>query len=406
MSVNSNNDTNSSKSDWAISCIFVYNRKLPLNEIELVENFLVNKYSSLLKNISTHDPIVYKDEFINLSSLINHNVYPEDDDNKNLALSPNIINKIDKYFDVNKTNKILNIQMNDDIELLLVNGKFRLRVNLPFMPPHINNQIFNNGINPNYFYLGVVKLDSNCNIYSDIQCKNLYIDNKDCTNKVLSKNIENSYRLVLIPGLYALDDTLSFNNIDFTLTKIDGLTYLMNVNTGYLPKLFLNDKSLNLHGNMLNDSNSNITKIYDEINNKICNETKNNLDISQDILNVSCLYKQDPKLYLLTTTDVNTSSPVSITINNNNTININLNKYDLYGNLSDTLMLSSCNYNLTTSEYIEKVTAKNLGKVSINLVCLNSSNSLNSKLNNKLDFTVELIDYPEESIIKSSIQTI
>ena len=407
LSVNSSKDEYLSKSDWAIACILVYNRILSLQEIQAIENYLVNLYNNLIyiKQVDAPvvDPIIYKDDVIKLNSLISHNIYKSNDDDKNLTLSQNAIVTDNTYFDINKTSRILNINTNDDIDLLMVDGKFRLKVNIPTMPPYIKGLNFDiiNGINPNYFYLSVVKLDPNCKIQSETKCENLYIDNKNCTNKILSDKLDSSYRLVLVPAFYAINDTLPFSNIDFTLIKVDGLTYLMNVNTGYLPKLYFNDDNIPIYGEIENNSNSNILKIREESNNLICNEKQSIIDSSIKTINVSCSYKEDSTLYLLTTKDINNSSPISFTINKNNTVKLNLNKYDIYGNLDDKLVLTSCNYDINTFKYIEKATVTDLGQFFINLVCLDSSTT---KVNN-LDFIVELLDYSNE-VLENSIKEI
>jgi hypothetical protein len=403
LSVNSDSDENLSRSDWAIACVLVYNRTLSLEEIKLVEKYLINTYNNLLKFNSEEIPIIYKDNIVELPTLIYHDVYPKDETN-NYQLSPNVIENLNKYFSINKISKILNIKTNDDIELLMVDGKFRLKVNLPLVSPNIKGLNFDvkNGINPNYFYLGVEKLDKNCKINSETKCENIYIDNKDCINKNLSDNINSSYRLVLIPGFYAINDDYQINNIDFTLTKIDGLIYLMNINTGYLPQIFVNDNSLNIYATMINDNNSNVVNLYQETTNIICNESQNTINMNDPTLNISCVYKPDPMLYLLTTKDINNSSPISFTIKKNKTIRINLNKYDMYGNLENTFTLSSCNYDVNTLKNIETITNTNLEKILINLVCINSDNS-NS---NYLDFIVELINSKNESLLDPNIQTI
>ena len=92
---------------------------------------------------------------------------------------------------------------------------------------------------------------------------------------------------------------------------------------------------------------------------------------------------------------------IFFTINKNNTVKLNLNKYDIYGNLDDKLVLTSCNYDINTFKYIEKATVTDLGQFFINLVCLDSSTT---KVNN-LDFIVELLDYSNE-VLENSIKEI
>lgn len=423
LSVNSDNDDYLSRSDWAIACILVYNTKLSVEEIQSVENYLISIYNNLLNIQTIENSITYTDNIVNLPTLIYHNVYPENKTNK-LELSPNVIQNINKYIDINKTTRILNIQTNDDIELTMIGAKFRLKVNLPLVSPLITGLEFDseNGINPNFFYLGIEKLNPNCNVKSGSGCQKLYIDNKDCSNKTLSDNIDDSYRLVLIPGIYAIDDDNKFN-IDFTLIKIDGLIYLMNINTNYLPQIYKSEVSSNINALMRN--NSNIINVYQGSSNVLCNSAQDKITNSDNLLNISCMSIIDPRLYLFTTTNTDTSSPVSFTINKNRTIRINLDKYDMYGNLESSFTLSHCKYNttipnlsnedifnspeqLSTEAVSEETntrsslllnveeTTNNSNNYLLNLVCINLSDSNNYKLN-YLDFIVELIDFTNKA---------
>jgi hypothetical protein len=337
---------------------------------------------------------VYKDNVINLSSILPFKNIITTTPTPKLVLSENVFREQKILFDINKINNILNIKTNDDINLLLVNGSFRLRVNLPFINPQINglngkNNVFseNNGISSNYFYLGILKLDSNCKVCPIIEseCFNKYVDNKDCTNKILIKNINNSDRLVLIPAIYALDNKLPFNNINFTIINQNGFLYLKNIDTGYLPKLYLIDDSPLINAVIINDNNSNISKIIGGINNTVCNQAQQSINLNLPTINISCLIKQNTN-YLLTTNDINNSSPISINIKNDSTINININKYDLNGNLNNKLVLSTCKNNVDKCEYMEKYTIQNFGPLYLNMVCLDDLNSSN------LNFTVELIN--------------
>jgi hypothetical protein len=424
LSVNSENDDYLSRSDWAIACILVYNTKLSLEQIQSVENYLLSVYNNLL-NIQTNDnSIVYTDNIVELPTLIYQNVYTETKNNK-LELSSNVFQNINKYIDINKTSDILNIQTNDDIELVMVGAKFRLKVNLPLVSPLIPGLNFDseNGINPNFFYLGIEELNSNCKVESESECKNLYIDNKTCNNKILSENIDDSYRLVLIPGIYAIDDDKKFN-IDFTLIKIDGLIYLMNVNTKYLPQIYKSDIFYNINATVRNNNNSNAFYIYQESTNILCNKEEDKITRDDKMFNITCASVIDPKLYLFTTTDTDTSSPVSFTINKNKTIRINLDKYDIYGNLENSYTLSSCTYNtgeynldnfpsennseldpqMISDEMIkEKMSLKNIEETTknsnnylLNLVCINLSDSNDYKLS-YLDFIVELIEHSNKN---------
>jgi len=406
LAINSDKDRYSRKSDWAIACIIVYNRKLTLNEILKVEKYLISKYNNLLvkKKIPEEPKTIYKDNIINLSSLMSGNVENEEKSNKNILISKNSINIDDTLIDINQVNKILNIKTNDDIELLMVDSKFRLRVNLPLLPPYIKGIDFdvNNGINPNYFYLCIIDLDSNCDIYDSLyKCEKKYIDNKDCNNKLLNNNIDNSYRLVLIPGIYALDNNLPFNNIDFTLVKFNDMLYLQNINTGYFPKLFMNNELINLYGSMINDNKSNIIETTTELKNTLCNKTVKSVNLNDKTLKFSCSLNNDSKLYLLTTKNINTSSPINIDINSGGTINIGLNKYDINGNIDNSFIFSSFDNSINKNKYIEKKTTKNLQTYLLNLVSLNSNKDIYS-----LNFTVELNDFSKKYIINSNINNL
>jgi len=413
LSVNSTKDKNLSKSDWAIACMIVYDRILTLDEIKLVENYLLINYKNLLKSLIIETPIVTVDDIINISPIINKSESESESKVLKYNLSANAISNNTTITSESILNnkivngKILNIKTEDDIKILMVDGKFRLRVNIPLMPPYIKGNDFDliNGINPNYFYLSVEKLDPNCQIYGKninsednineekINCKlnsccsSIYIDNKDCVNRKLSSNLDNAYRLVLIPARYALDENYPFKNIEFTLINNNGLLYLKNVNTGYLPKLFINDKQDLINGNIVNDEKTNISKISSELTNIICNEQVSPINMATNTINISCLSNPDTTKYLLSTKEVDKSSPINISINSGK-ININLNKYDIYGNVDEVLTLTTCNFDVNTFKYIEKIT-KDLTTYLINLVCLKK----NPETNNKLNFMVELIEF-------------
>ena len=84
------------------------------------------------------------------------------------------------------------------------------------------------------------------------ECVNVYINDKSkCNIKSITSNaITNSYRLVLVSADYVLDSEskVGINSI-FSL-KITGndKIYLKNVKTGYMPSLYVNDKTYQLYG--------------------------------------------------------------------------------------------------------------------------------------------------------------
>jgi len=224
---------------------------------------------------------------------------------------------------------MLNIKTNDDINNLMVGGTFRLKVNLPMMPPYIYQEEFDDihGINPNIFYLCMIKPNPNCSIVGlNNTTLNIYIDDKKCINKKLSISSQNSpYRLVLIPEKYALDTTLPFNNnINFNLINMNNNLYLLNTSLKYLPTLFKDNFYIPVNGNMINDKNSNISKIPGLINNTLVTNNDQSINLNAPTLNVNCLIEPDNELYLMTTKDITNSSPIEININNDHTINISL----------------------------------------------------------------------------------
>ena len=302
----------------------------------------------------------------------------------------------------------LNIVNNDDINNLMVNGVFRLKVNLPNVPPYIKGEDFdmNVGINPNYFYLCMVKLDPNCNIIAlNGSCLQLYVDERKCSNKKLSVNSQLSpYRLVLIPEKYALDTTLPFiNNINFTLVNVNNLLYLKNTNTNYFPSLFTDNSTINVTGNMINDSKSNVANIPSLINNNICNEHIQPIDLNSPSLNVNCLIYPDSEKYLMTTTDITLSSPIDIQINNNNTINISLKTYNMYGFSDDSYSLIIGDFDINTYKHIEIVTIENIFSIFVNMVYFDSNKTGKLSKNNKLNFVVENISLPVNFIKNANI---
>lgn len=369
----------------------------------------------------------------------------------------NIIHKENFNTDTNSTKPILKLGSEEELNDILIGGIFKLKVNLPMMPPYIKSQKWDpvKGTDPNYFYLSVEKLDPNCmintkkiNIDTEIKipekpvsqpvsvnsilnniipttpvsvilpeskiiipvatdksdCQTIYVDNKNCTNKALSTVTRiNSNRLVLIAADYIDDDAVGVGtNSDFTLINIDGKIYLKNIQTGYILTLYSNLSTINVHGNMIADKNSNVHKLEYKLNNTLCNQNRKINENTERY--VTCELKIDPEQYLMTTTNISESSPIKLNINLDNTINIQLLKYNSYGSIIDKYPLTFCKFNTQTWEFIEKTTDLN-GTYLINTVCFAQDGSPLAE-KNKLNFNIELVKYSPEYIKKMSIHSL
>ena len=302
--------------------------------------------------------------------------------------------------------QILSITNMDDINNLMVGGTFKLKVNLPLTPPYIKGKTFdiNKGINPNYFYLCIEKLDNNCNIKaSNGNCIQTFADNKKCNIKALTSYTQsNTYRLVLVSSLYVLDKSIPIGkNSDFTLVKINNQLYLKNIQTGYLPSLYSNEIILPIYGDMEVKPNSNVNQIYTQLNNTLCNQPDIQLQTTGTSF-VKCNIKQDPDTYLITTKNMGTSSPIRININSDKTISLNLLSFNTYGFPTTVYALTSCNFNVQTYAYIEKMTNA-LGTFMVNMVCFEDTQNNKSNPKNQLKFVVELINFPNNFIKNNSI---
>jgi len=305
--------------------------------------------------------------------------------------------------------KVLSITNTNDVNNLLIGGIFKLRVNLPMMPPYIKGKNFNTqtGVNPNYFYLSVEKLDNNCSIEAaNGSCINVYADDKKCSTKALTSHIQNRpYRLVLISSQYALDPSIPLGkNSDFTFVQVNGQTYLKNVQTGYLPSLYLNDSNILVYGDMQLNSNTNINKVENLITNTICGQETPKVQTS-GTKNIRCNVEQDPGLYLMTTNNIGESSPIRVNINDDKTISLNLLSFNRYGFPTKTYALTFCNFNVKTYSHIEKIT-NTLGTFLINMVCFSDVQNSKSNISNQLKFIVELVNFPPNFIKDNSIFTI
>ncbi len=312
------------------------------------------------------------------------------------------------YNSLNGVGQLLSISNINDINNLLVGGTFKLKVNLPMMPPYIKGKNFDTtvGTNPNYFYLSIEQLDNNCNIInSNGKCLNVYVDNKNCSNKPLSSYVQNnSYRLVLISSQYALDPSIPMGkNSDFTLVQVNGQYYLKNVQTGYIPSLYTNMSNISIYGDMQLNANTNINNVDSLINNTLCGQVpvKNE---STGYRHVKCNIPQDPSTYLIVNKNFGQSSPVRININHDKTISFNLLSFNSYGYPTMIYALTYCNFNVQTFSYIEKMT-NSIGTFLVNLVCFSDSNNPNTS-KNLLKFDVELISFPLNFVKQNSIYDI
>lgn len=296
-----------------------------------------------------------------------------------------------------------------DVNNLMIGGIFKLRVNLPMMPPYIKGKNFNTetGINPNYFYLSVEKLDNNCSIKNpNGTCRNVYADDKKCSVKALTAYTQNnSYRLVLISSQYALDPSIPFGkNTDFTLVQVGSQLYLKNIQTGYLPSLYSNDSNILIYGDMLVNSNSNVNNVEQQVTNNLCGQETPQIKNSGS-KNVRCNIEQDPGIYLMTSNNIGESSPIRVNTNNDNTISFNLLSFNKYGYPTKVYALTFCNFNVKTYSYIEKIT-NTLGTFLVNMVCFSDVQDLKAASKNQLKFTVELINFPPNFVKDNSIFTI
>ena len=305
--------------------------------------------------------------------------------------------------------KMLSITNMIDVNNLMIGGVFKLRVNLPMMPPYIKGKNFNTetGTNPNYFYLSIEKLDNNCSITnSNGTCSNVYADNKNCSIKSLTAyNQNNSYRLVLISSQYVLDPSIPFGkNSDFTIVQVGSQLYIKNVQTGYFPSLYSNQNNILVYGDMNVNSNSNVNTVEQVITNNLCGQEAP-VKQTSGTKNVRCNIQQDPNTYLMTSNNIGESSPIRVNINNDNTISLNLLSFNTYGYPTKIYSLTFCNFNVQTYSYIEKIT-NTLGTFLVNMVCFSDVQDTKTSSNNQLKFAVELVSFPPNFIKDNSIFTI
>lgn len=302
--------------------------------------------------------------------------------------------------------QILSLTNMNDVDNLMIGGTFKLRVNLPTMPPYIIGKSFdiNKGTNPNFFYLCIEKLDNNCNIKSpNGRCIRAFADNKKCNNTALTNlNRSNTYRLVLVSSQYVLDSSIPIGkNSDFTIVKVNNQMYLKNIQTGYLPSLYSDNITVPVYGDIEIKSNSNANKIYSKLNNTECNKEAPPVQTTGTTF-VKCDIKRNPGTFLITSKNIGSSSPIRVNINPDKTISLNLLSFNTYGNPTDIYTLTSCNFNVQTFAYIEKIT-NNIATFLINMVCFEPTQNSKSNSKNQLKFTVELINFPDNFVRNNSI---
>jgi hypothetical protein len=302
--------------------------------------------------------------------------------------------------------QILSLASMVDVNNLMIDGTFKLRVNLPNMPPYIKGKTFdmNKGVNPNYFYLCVEKLDPNCNIKAvNNRCVQTFADDKKCNIKALTSYTQsNTYRLILVSSQYVLDPAIPMGkNSDFTLVQVNNQLYLKNIQTGYLPSLYSNDMVLSVYGDMEVKSNSNVNKIYSDLNNTLCDQEIPPMQTTGTSF-VKCDIKQDPGTYLITTKNIGSSSPVRVNINSDKTISLNMLSFNTYGYPTKVYALTSCNFNVQTYTYIEKMTNA-LGTFMVNMVCFEDTQNDKANPKNQLKFTVELVNFPTNFVKDNSV---
>jgi hypothetical protein len=328
------------------------------------------------------------------------------------ALSALEINNNDKILNLKPLpggGQVLSLSNMVDVNNLMIGGVFKLRVNLPMMPPYIKGQTFDTtkGIESNYFYLSIEKLDNNCQIKNtNGSCTNTFADDKKCNIKSLTSlntgSSSNTFRLVLVSSQYVLDPSIPIGkNSDFTLVKVNEQLYLKNVQTGFLPSLYSSDSVLPVYGDMMIKENSNANQIYNKLYNTMCNQEIPKNQITGTSF-VKCDIKQDPGTYLITTKNIGTSTPVRININSDKTISLNLLSFNTYGYPTKVSALTFCNFNVSTYSYIEKIT-NTFGTFMINMVCFEDTQNTKANSQNQLKFTVELINFPSNFVKDNSV---
>jgi hypothetical protein len=327
--------------------------------------------------------------------------------------------------------KIVKFKDNNQLLQTIVNSTFRLSVNLT-IPPYIKGRQYKPN-EMNQFYLSVEKLDPNCQIDTNNKCMNMYVDNKKCSNASLSNvSRTNAYRLVLISKTYALDPAVPFGkNVDFTIIKLGDKMYLKNIQTGYMPTLFTNNYLQSLYGymdvNYLSNyptlkSNENklcgsnavpvvtptktvapepTTNIFSKAYNGLIGKTVEQPTVNTNSKFVTCDVNADGSIYFLTTKDLTQSNPIKFIVNKDGTVSIRLQQYNSYGIPDKSFSLISCNYDVNTYAFIEKMT-NNLGTFLVNMLCVDPVEG--GKLaKNTLNFSVEVSKFSDSYLKEKNI---
>ena len=285
--------------------------------------------------------------------------------------------------------KELNLTNQDDLLKILPNSTFRLKVNIPIMPPYIKGKEFKEDLTKeNIFYLAIEELEPNCSINFNNKKTDIYVDNKFCENKGLSsKSSTNKYRCVLISA-----ENIANKAVDFTLVKILDKYYLKNITTGYYPQLVVNDVINTVYGNIINKDPNNL-QILQINNNELWNAKKKEDVKPIDKTYLSCQKNLDGKIYFMTSNQINNASPIKMKIiknNNKNYINLILNTYNLYGVEDKSFILTYCNFNIKTGDFIEYSKDKKTNLLNTyNLVCIDDANNRLLK-DKELNFSIEM----------------
>ncbi len=305
-----------------------------------------------------------------------------------------------------------------DINNLMTNGKFKLKVNIVGMPSYNINEDYQKikNRNPNIFYLCVEKVLPNCNLVStDGKCYGVYVNDKSkCNLQPTTTSLSaNTFRFVLVSEEIVLDKNNDIGkNSDFTLVLVGDKYYLKNIQTGYMPSLFRNEQTYPIYGDVVNDKETNITNVLTNIYNRLCTLNANNDIVPEPLKAIGnektlrigqpgCDFNPDKTIYLTTSTKFIDSSPILVNPLPDGKISIQILRYDSYGQPSETYIMKSCPYDTVTLKDIERVRSENYAiNQFINLVCFGKS-SENSERN--LNLTVEISKFPEEYIRKTSL---
>ena len=352
----------------------------------VLKNLTISQIKDKIKNYSTS--LIGSPSELLCSSLNKNKILNINSENINLE-KINIDNIIN--------DNIINIMNDDDVNNMMVNGIFKLKVSIN------NKNIFNKEYENNIFYLSYEKLDNNCTINMNDNCTPAFIDNKNCNSKFLHDYLANNkienYRLVLVQESIVNNSSLSIGkNTDFTIIKDKNNFYLQNINTKFYTKLYKNENQFIAHGLMIDDEHSNISKVNSLTQNKMCGIDKT---INEKNKFITCGINNDLNYYLLTSTNIKDSNSINFTYNNDNSFKINLQKYNSYGSIDELYRLISCDYNITTNSFFENSTVDNKS-YKLHIVCFEQI-SVRSLPKNDLNFRAQLVKYPSSLLIKKNI---